>query len=249
MGVLASTTYVLNDLVDLREDRLHWSKRTRAFASGRISIGAGLALIPFGLVAGLALSYAANGLSSLAALGLYLAITLSYSFGLKRVPILDVVLLAGLFTLRLAIGVVCSDVAWSSWLLVFSMFVFSSLSLAKRATEISRLKASGGVGLAGRGYLAADEPFVFAMGVSLASAAVLIMVMYLIAEAFQAKFYRTPAFLWTIPCGLGLWLGRIWLLCGRGQLDDDPVVFAVRDKISLVLGSVLFISLVASVLL
>ncbi|CAN5605844.1 UbiA family prenyltransferase [soil metagenome] len=247
MGVLASTTYVLNDLFDLQEDRTHWTKRNRPFASGRIPIQAGLAIVPLGLAAGLALGYAANGVPAMLMLCVYLVVTLAYSFGLKRVPILDVVLLAGLFTQRIAIGVVCAGVAWSAWLLVFSMFIFTSLSFAKRFTEISRLKARGGSKLSGRGYLAADEPLVLALGVSLSSAAVFVMVMYLIEEAFRAEFYARAEFLWTFPPVLALWLGRVWLLCGRGELDDDPVVFAVRDKASLALGGVLVLSIAAAI--
>lgn len=247
MGVLASATYVLNDLIDLHDDRGHWTKRHRAFASGRISIGVGLAVVPLGLIAGLGLGYLAKELPAVLMLCGYLAVTLSYSFGLKRVPVLDVVILAGLFTLRIALGAICAGVAWSPWLLVFSMFIFSSLSFAKRVTEIARLKARGGDQLSGRGYVAADEPFVLAMGVSLSSAAVFVMVMYLIQEAFHAEFYRAPQFLWTLPCILALWLGRIWLLCGRGELHDDPVVFAVRDKTSLALGGLLAASLALAV--
>jgi 4-hydroxybenzoate polyprenyltransferase/phosphoglycolate phosphatase-like HAD superfamily hydrolase len=249
MGVLASATYVLNDLFDLQEDRQHWTKKARAFASGKLPITAGLATIPIGLIGGMALGYAGAGLPAVGMLALYLVVTLSYSFGLKRAPILDVVILAGLFTLRLAFGVICAGVAWSAWLLVFSMFIFSSLSFAKRLTEIARLKARGGDKLSGRGYLAVDEPLVLALGTSLASAAVFVMVMYLIEEAFRAGFYKAPAFMWTFPVVLALWLGRIWLLCGRGQLDDDPVVFAVRDRISLGLGAFLALNLAAAILL
>ena len=249
MGVLASATYVLNDLFDLQEDRRHWTKKTRAFACGQLPIVAGLAVIPFGLIGGLAIGYAGAGLPAVGMLCLYLVVTLSYSFGLKRVPVLDVLILAGLFTLRIAFGVICAGVAWSAWLLVFSMFIFSSLSFAKRLTEIARLKARGGDKLSGRGYLAADEPLVLALGTSLASAAVFVMVMYLIGEAFLAGFYKAPGFMWTFPVVLALWLGRIWLLCGRGELDDDPVVFAVRDRISLGLGAFLALNLAAAIFL
>jgi 4-hydroxybenzoate polyprenyltransferase len=249
MGALASATYVLNDLFDLQEDRQHWTKKTRAFASGKLPIAAGLAVIPLGLIGGMVLGFIGAGWPAVGMLALYLVVTLAYSFGLKRAPILDVVILAGLFTLRLAFGVICAGVAWSAWLLVFSMFIFSSLSFAKRLTEIARLKARGGDRLSGRGYLAVDEPLVLALGTSLASAAVFVMVMYLIEEAFLAGFYRAPAFMWTFPVVLALWLGRIWLLCGRGQLDDDPVVFAVRDPISLGLGAFLVLNLAAAILL
>jgi 4-hydroxybenzoate polyprenyltransferase len=247
MGCLASATYVLNDLVDLQDDRRHWSKRSRAFASGRLPITAGLALVPAGLAAGLALGYAPRGGESVAVLLLYLVTTLAYSFGVKRIPILDVVVLAGLFTLRLAVGVVCAGVAWSPWLLVFSMFVFASLSLVKRFTEIATLKARQGQRLPGRGYLVADEPLILALGVALASSAVFTMVMYLIEEAFRTDLYRAPGLLWGLPVVLALWLGRIWLVCGRGKLHDDPVVFAVRDRTSLGLGALSALTVLAAV--
>ena len=249
IGILASATYVLNDLIDLHDDRAHWSKQNRAFAKGRIPIAVGLVIIPFGLAAGLLLGFIAAGVPGLLTLAAYLTVTLAYSFKLKRVPVLDVMILAALFTIRLAMGVVFSGVTWSSWLLVFSMFIFSSLSFAKRATEIARLKARGGEKLAGRGYMASDEPFVFAIGVSLASAAVFVMVMYLIEEAFKTKLYSAPQYMWAFPCILGLWLGRIWLLCGRGELNDDPVAFAVRDRVSIGLGAMLGTFLIASLVL
>jgi 4-hydroxybenzoate polyprenyltransferase len=249
MGALATATYVINDLLDLENDRRHWAKRKRAFASGLISIPVAVAIIPLGLAIGLTLGWLGGAGPMLLVLGVYLATTLSYSFGLKRAPILDIVLLAGLFTLRLAAGVVCADVAWSNWLLVFSMFIFGSLSFAKRHTELARLKSIGGEHLAGRGYVVQDEPLILAMGVSLASAAVLVIVMYLMEEAFRARFFGAPWALWSLPVVLALWLGRIWLLCGRGQLHDDPVVFAIRDKISLGLGAFLVLSVATAAFL
>ncbi len=248
MGLLASATYVLNDLLDLAEDRAHWTKRNRAFASGKISLWTGLALVPLGLVGGAVLG-ALAGWAALGGLGAYLALTVLYSFRLKREPIVDIATLGGLFTLRLAIGVLCADVAWSAWLLVFSMFVFTSLSFAKRFTELERLAARGGERSAGRGYVARDRPMVLALGVSLSSAAVLVMVMYLIEEAFRAKYYGLPQALWVLPIVLALWLGRVWLLCGRGELNDDPVAFAVRDRVSLVLGGVIGLALLAALVL
>jgi 4-hydroxybenzoate polyprenyltransferase len=249
MGTLATATYVLNDLLDLEDDRRHWTKRNRAFARGLISIPVAAAIIPLGLATGLTLGWLGGGVGMLLVLGVYLATTLAYSFGLKRAPILDVVILAGLFTLRLAAGVVCANVAWSNWLLVFSMFIFGSLSFAKRQTELVRLKAKGGERLAGRGYIVQDEPMILAFGVSLASAAVLVIVMYLMEDAFMAHFFGSPQALWTLPVVLALWLGRIWLLCGRGELHDDPVVFAIRDKISLALGAFLGLSVAAAAFL
>lgn len=246
LGVLASSTYVLNDLWDLDDDRRHWSKRERAFASGRLSIGVGLIAAPIGIVAAMA-GAAMIGAATFASFAAYLVVTLAYSLRLKRVAVLDVFLLASLFTLRLVIGIALSAVPGSPWLLVFSMFVFASLSFAKRHTEMVRVALSGAKKAAGRGYVAADAPFLIGMGVATGMSAVLVMVLYLIDEAFRAGFYTTPAALWAFPCVLFLWLGRVWVLSGRDELHDDPVAFAVKDGPSLMLGGVMAIAFMAAV--
>ena len=242
MGLTASATYLINDLVDLEVDRQHWTKKNRPMASGAIGIPQAIAAAGLLLVAGLALSAAVGGLPVFGLVLLYCAATLGYSLSLKRVPLLDVTILAGLFTLRLALGAVIVDVRLSSWLAVFSMFLFLSLALAKRSTEIGRKAASaGGAGTSGpmhgRGYVPADAPIVAALGVAAAVAGVVIMVLYLIDEAFSNALYTLPEMLWGAPVLIGLWLGRMWLLCGRGLLNDDPVAFAVRDRISVMLGA------------
>lgn len=238
MGCIASATYLVNDLVDLEADRQHWTKRNRPIASGAISIpqavGASALLLPTGLT----LSLVAGGLDTLAIALLYCVMTSSYSLYLKRVPLLDVTMLAGLFTLRLAVGAAIADVVLSSWLMVFSMFLFLSLGLSKRSTEISRKAAAGGncETVHGRGYVHADAPLVIGLGLSSAMAALVIMVLYLIEEAFSDAIYGLPQLLWGVPVIIGLWLGRIWLLSGRGVLNDDPVAFAVGDRTSILLG-------------
>jgi hypothetical protein len=135
----------------------------------------------------------------------------------------------------------------SPWLLVFSMFIFSSLSFAKRHTEMVRVARSGANKAAGRGYVAADAPFLIGMGVATGMSAVLVMVLYLIDEAFRAGFYATPAALWAFPCVLFLWLGRVWVLSGRDELNDDPVAFAVKDGPSLALGAVMGLAFIVAV--
>jgi 4-hydroxybenzoate polyprenyltransferase len=237
MGLTASATYLINDLVDLEVDRQHWNKKTRPLACGAIGIPQAIAVAGLLLVAGLGLSAAVGGLPVFGLVLLYCAATLAYSLSLKRVPLLDVTILAGLFTLRLALGAVIVDVRLSSWLAVFSMFLFLSLALAKRSTEIGRkAQTAGAATLHGRGYLPADAPIVAALGVAAAVAGVVIMVLYLIHEAFSNAIYTLPELLWGAPVLIGLWLGRMWLLCGRGLLNDEPVAFAVRDRISVLLG-------------
>jgi 4-hydroxybenzoate polyprenyltransferase len=247
LGLIASGTYVFNDLADLQSDRRHWSKKTRALACGLVSIPVGMVLAPACVIAGFCLASLTHQPMLLGLLAGYLVTTVAYSLAIKRTPILDVMTLAGLFTLRLAIGVVCAAVLWSPWLLVFSMFIFGSLSFAKRSTELGRMEAAGLDRMPGRGYVRADIPLVFGLGVSSSTAATFVLVMYLIQDAFRHEFYRWPAALWTLPVVIALWTGRIWLLCGRQELHDDPVLFAVKDKVSLLLGAVGALGLVAAV--
>ncbi len=238
LGLTASATYLLNDLFDLADDRQHWSKRNRPLASGRMPLAHGLMLVPVLLASGLALA-ASLGVPVLLSVAAYLALTLGYSFSLKRVPVLDVTTLAALFTLRLLIGVTAIAATLSPWLFVFSMSLFLSLSIAKRHTEVVRMAAHGAKKMAGRGYVAQDEPLLLGLGLTSACSAIILLTMYLTAEAFRAGFYSAPNFLWAAPLVLFLWLGRIWLLSQRGELDDDPVAFAMRDRVSLALGGVL----------
>ena len=249
MGLTASATYLINDLLDLDADRQHWSKRSRPFASGVIGIPHAVAGAAALLMGGLTLAFASGGFKLLAALLLYCGVTLAYSVRLKRIPVLDVTMLAALFTLRLGVGAVAADVRLSAWLGVFSMFLFLSLALAKRSTEIGRKTGSNAAPAYGRGYVAADGPLVASLGASSALGAVLVMVLYLINEAFVGSLYRSPQLLWAAPVFIGLWLGRVWLLCGRGILHDDPVAFAVTDRTSIALGFGVLASFASAALL
>ncbi len=245
MGLAASATYVINDLWDLSSDRRHWSKRYRPLASGDLSIREGLFLAAAGLAGGFAIA-AFAGHWALIMLAAYVTVTLSYSFGLKRVPILDVFILASLFTLRLGFGIVLADVRISPWLLVFSMFVFGSLSIAKRHTEVLRLAERGLESMPGRGYRAPDAPLTLGLGLASMLGATLIMVLYLIEDAFPRGLYSNPTFLWAVPAILFLFLGRVWLTSQRGGLRDDPVAFALKDKVSLLLGALMAVSFAAA---
>lgn len=237
LGILASATYLLNDLWDIADDRRHWSKRKRPLASGAMSIWEAVIAIPVALVVSLALAATVN-LAVVGVILAYLALTVSYSMGIKRKPILDAFTLAVLFTIRLVLGVVAVGVAFSPWLLVFSMFLFASLSFAKRNTEVQRLADNGGAGkVGGRGYFTTDASFIMAMGVASGIGSVLILVLYLTQDALLADFYANTVWLWIMPAVLFLWIGRIWMLCFRGELNDDPVAFAMRDPKSLMLAA------------
>jgi 4-hydroxybenzoate polyprenyltransferase len=244
-GILASSTYLLNDLRDIKSDRSHWSKWSRPMARGDLPIPVAVTTAIGGIAVGLAISWML-GVGAFLILLTYLVSTMAYSLWLKRLPITDVFVLASLYTLRLFFGIELATISYSPWLLVFSMFVFLSLSLAKRFTEVGRSGTYGRDTIEGRGYVPKDAPLILGMGLATAMGAVLIMVLYLINEAFGATFYRTPLLLWPVPALLFLWLGRIWLLAGRDELDDDPIRFAVRDRVSLGLGAAVTLCFVSA---
>lgn len=245
LGFAASATYIINDLRDLPDDRKHRSKRTRPLANGDLSVRSGIFLAIAGLVIGFALA-AYVSLGAVAMLAIYVALSLSYSFYWKRVPILDAFVLATLFTSRLGIGIVLTEVRLSLWLLIFSMFIFLSLSLVKRYTEVLSLTGSRSTTIPGRGYVTNDAPLILVIGMGAAMAAILVMILYLIEDAYPREFYANPAFLWALPAILFLFLGRVWLLSERRQLHDDPVAFALKDRVSLLLGLLMSLALAAS---
>jgi 4-hydroxybenzoate polyprenyltransferase len=246
LGLCASATYLINDLWDLPNDRRHWSKQYRPLASGDLSIPSSLFLAAFGFLGGVAIALFV-GLAPAAVVAAYVGLSLSYSFSLKRIPILDVLILATLFTLRLGFGVVLTSVPPSPWLFVFSMFVFLSLSTAKRHTEVLRMTENGIRSTHGRGYVAADAPLTLGIGLASMLGSVLILVLYLIDEAFAHGSYANPAVLWSTPVTLFLFLGRVWTLSQRGQLKDDPVAFALKDRTSWALGLLMVLAFVGAV--
>lgn len=245
MNLIASATYIINDLFDLADDRRHWSKSCRPLASGDLPLLMGASIAFIGLLFGLGLALMA-GPAVTAGILSYAIITLSYSFSLKSKPIIDAFTLASLFTLRLGIGILASGSPPSPWLLVFSTFLFASLSFAKRYTEVAGVIKRGGTDVRGRGYQIVDLPLILALGVSSGICAVFIMVLYIIEDAFRQSFYGNPLWLWGFPIILFLFISRVWLMCQREQMHDDPVAFAVRDRPSLILGFVLMICFLAA---
>jgi 4-hydroxybenzoate polyprenyltransferase len=235
-GLLASATYLVNDFRDIPFDRLHWSKCARPLANGDLPVAAAFTAAALGSIASLTIA-AGIDRGAVLILAIYAALTLTYSMRLKRVPMIDVFIIALMFTMRLVFGIHLAKVAASPWLLVFSMFVFLSLSLGKRYTEVDRAIALGRERIAGRGYIAKDGPVLFGLGLATGVGAVLIMILYLINEAFAAGFYKSPQLLWAMPALLFFWIGRYWLLAGRGMLGDDPLEYAVKDRVSLGLGA------------
>jgi 4-hydroxybenzoate polyprenyltransferase len=237
---VASGTYLINDVWDRPEDRKHWSKRYRPIAAGRLAVGsalcAALVLIGVGVLVGSLVSAKTGGM-----LLLYLAITLAYTLKLKAVPFVDGLVLASLFTIRLGIGAVAVNVPPSPWLFVFSMFLFASLSYAKRHTEIVKAIARRAEQPNGRGYRSVDAPMMLTVGLSSGIGAVTIMVLYIVEEAFRSSFYGATSWLWGFPPVVFLFVMRVWLLSARGEMNDDPVAFAVKDPTSLALSGVLLL--------
>jgi 4-hydroxybenzoate polyprenyltransferase len=227
-----SGTYLVNDLADLASDRAHPVKKMRALASGAISapvgLGLGIALVVLG-VAGAFFLAADFGIL----LSLYVALSLAYSVRLREFALLDVIVIGTLFTLRVLMGIVLADVPISPWLLSFSMFLFTSLALAKRHGELLRMREAD-MTVIGRGYQASDWPLTMAFGVAASVASLQVMLIYLAQEA--ATHYATPAWLALAPAMVLIWLCRIWLLAHRGVLADDPVAFALKDPVSIGLG-------------
>jgi 4-hydroxybenzoate polyprenyltransferase len=232
---LASATYMINDIADLKSDRAHPTKRWRPFASGALPVAAGFTAAPIIIIVALAAGYMLSP-GFAAALLAYCIVTLAYSFGLKRVPLLDVFIIGLLFTLRIVMGSEVADLGHSPWLLSFAFAFFLSLALAKRHGEVLRAARIDAGEIAGRGYRGDDWPITLSFGIGTGLVSVIIMLLYMTNDAAPSGFYRQTAWLYAIPILVSLWLMRVWLLSHRLELQDDPVVFALKDGVSLVLA-------------
>ena len=244
-SLTASAVYVINDLVDLEADRHHPLKRRRPLASGVLPLSAGMLLVPLLLATATALAFtlpAAFG----SVLGLYFAITLAYSLYLKQRILIDILLLASLYTIRIFAGGMAAQVPVSEWLMAFSMFLFLSLACVKRYSELYLLKKANKMESKGRGYVADDLDQIGRFGSASAYSAVLVLALYVSSEEVRS-LYAHPMMLWFI-CPIFLyWLSRIWLLAHRGQVDDDPIVFALKDPASYVVGILLAAVMLAAI--
>lgn len=234
-GLCASSVYILNDLLDLRDDRQHPRKRYRPFAAGRLSLHAGLASFPILILLAFALALWLLPLAFAVGLATYYALTLAYSLTLKRRMVIDVMTLAGLYTLRIIVGALATGIPLSFWLLAFSMFLFLSLAMVKRYTELQQARKRGSHGKAkGRGYYPGDLEMIASLGAASGYMAVMVLALY-INDTRTAQLYRHPEVIW-IACPLLLtWISRTWMLAHRGAMHDDPVVFAVSDRASQVI--------------
>jgi len=244
---LASGTYIINDLLDLDADRSHKRKKARPLASGKISIinakivAAILFVFAFGLapVLGVLFFFVLAG---------YLILTLSYSFKLKQYIALDVIILATLYTVRILAGAVILGVPVSFWLFSFSMFVFFSLALIKRCAELKSFEEQGEAHAKGRDYNVLDYSVLMSLGTSAAMLAVLMFCFYVNSNVL-ADQYQQPTLLWLILPALCYWMMRMWIKTHRGEMHDDPIVFSLKDRGSIItIGFMGLIALLAQVL-
>ncbi len=243
-GLCASGVYLLNDLLDLTPDRMHPRKRRRPFAAGTLPLLHGLLAAPLITLAGFALALACSPAFA-GVLLCYYVMTLSYSLKLKRIVMIDVVMLAALYTVRIIGGAVAINSELSFWLLAFSMFVFLSLAMLKRYTELASALASGKEVAIGRGYSVADLPLVQSLGAAAGYIGVLVFALY-INSPESLELYTSPKLLWLLCPILLYWISRMWIVSHRGDMHDDPIVFAATDRSSqIVIGSCLLIVLIA----
>lgn len=229
-SLCASSVYLVNDVLDAGSDRQHIRKRFRPVASGKLTIKYAAGCAALLLAASLAVA-ALLPSAFIAVLAGYYALTSAYSMWLKRISTLDVFVLAGLYTVRMIGGAVAVGIPLSFWLLAFSMFLFLSLAMVKRVSEIVATKHDGREKLVGRGYAHADEGTLVSLGTASGYTAVLVLALYINSEEVQA-LYEQPEILWLICPLLLYWLSRTWVGSLRGKITDDPIVFALRDRVS-----------------
>jgi 4-hydroxybenzoate polyprenyltransferase len=226
-SLAASGTYILNDLWDLDSDRQHPRKKNRPFASAQIPLIYGVAMACILLVLALILALSA----SLAFTGMlvgYLLLTTSYSWALKRYVLIDVLMLAILYTFRVLAGSVVTEISVTPWLLAFSIFTFFSLALVKRCAELVLLQASGKHGTHGRDYRVGDLVVLWPLGIGASLCSTVVFGLYIGSPGIESR-YRNTEVLWLVGIGLIYWIARLWIKTARGEMHDDPIVFAIKD--------------------
>lgn len=232
-SALASSVYVLNDLLDLKADRLHPRKQLRGFAAGLLSIPTGFLLIIGFLTLSITLMTQLSWSFALVLI-VYYVLTISYSFFLKQKILVDAIVLAGLYTLRVIAGMKIIGSGYYEWIIMFSMFIFLSLAFLKRYTELNVLLSDKRMYSSGRGYHVKNVEVVRTFGITSGYIAALIVALYLNSNK-AVTTYHHPQFLWLISVVIVYWISRLWILASEGKVHDDPVVFAIKDKVSYLL--------------
>jgi 4-hydroxybenzoate polyprenyltransferase/phosphoserine phosphatase len=227
-SIAASATYIANDLWDLGNDRKHPRKRLRPFASGALPIGSGVAAAVLLLGTSFALAFLVKPAFA-AMLLAYVVTTTAYSWFLKERVLVDVLVLSLLYTMRIVTGSVAVGIHTSSWLLAFSLFLFLSLALVKRCSELQLLQARGLACAHGRDYRVVDLAVLWPMGLASAMCAVVVLGLFITAPETRER-YASPDLLWGLVALMIYWLGRLWIKTARGEMDDDPVLYALKDR-------------------
>ncbi len=236
-SLCASSVYLLNDLLDLKDDRQHATKCKRPFAAGTLNLVHGLVAAPVLLLAAFILALLLPWQFFAVLLGYY-TLTFAYSFYLKRIVLVDVITLASLYTVRIIAGTAAIGVALSFWLLAFSIFVFLSLAIVKRYTELLGLKKKSAQKTLGRGYQVDDIELLSSLGGASGYISVLVLALY-INSAEVKVLYSEPAMMWPICLVMLYWISRVWIIAHRGEMNDDPIVFALKDKVSIFSGVII----------
>jgi 4-hydroxybenzoate polyprenyltransferase len=239
-SLCASAVYMANDLLDLESDRKHPRKRHRPFACAAVPIKAGVILAPLFAIASLILGLVV-GAAFTVWLVVYFLLTCAYSLWLKRLALIDCLTLAALYTLRITAGAAAVAITLSFWLLAFSVFIFLSLAFVKRYAELQVQAEAGNSRAHGRGYAVTDAPLIQTLGVTAGYAAVLVLALYLHGETV-VTLYAQPELIWfAVPLML-FWVSWVWMKAHRGEMHDDPIVFAIKDRSSLAVAVLIAIS-------
>ncbi len=248
-SLLASAVYIANDIIDIENDRLHPTKRNRPFAAGTVPVRAGYAAAPVLLIIATLLALVINT-HFLIWLAVYLVVTTAYTFGLKKLVLVDAIVLATLYTIRIFAGGRASDTDLSYWIVAFSIFLFLSLAFVKRYAELTSELPTGADDalrtqqLAGRGYRNADAPLIALLGVAAGFSAAVVLALYINSNRSHTM-YAEPEILWAVIPVAVYWVSWIWLKTFRGEMHDDPVIFALTDRSSFV-AALVFVAIVVA---
>lgn len=240
-SLAASAIYIVNDLVDIEADRAHPRKRARPFASGQIDLLHGVFAATLLAISALVIA-SLIGYVFVAVLVGYMLLTTAYSFGLKQLVVVDVVALAVLYTSRVLGGAVATDVGVSAWLFALCLYGFLSLAMVKRYAELVSMSAEGKHRAKGRGYTLQDTPVVLALGGGVSMVASLVVALHINSDVSRA-IYKNHVWLWLIPLMVILGMGRLWIETGRGNMNDDPIVYVAKDRVMWMIGTAIAFSI------
>ena len=236
LGLCASGVYLLNDLIDLPEDRRHPTKRRRPLAAGSVPLGSALTAMPLLFAGAFATSLLLLPAGFTLCLGVYVVANLAYTFGVRALAIADVLLLAGLYCLRVIAGALAVDLYISPWFVGFALFFFLNLAFLKRYAELRLLARSGSEPPARRAYQRDDADLLLSLGPAAGYMAVVVLALYVSSDEVT-RLYRSPEILWLLAPVFVYWISRLWLIARRGDMHDDPILFTLRDLQSYGVGA------------